>query len=386
VSARSCAQVRADLSAYLDGDLDPGLAGATRAHLDGCSACRSELELLRLTVATLHGLPDLPPPAGILIGVRARLQPESWHQRLLGGGLRRFRFPLRAAATLLVVFGISLFLVRYPDMPKKVLRDTSPQPAAPAPPESPLPPPLQSQARPAHVEPPAPPARDKGSDRQAAPPTAPAVRGELRAKLAPGPSLVQPAQPEPPVAAPKDTSREESRRAENFAAAPPRGSAAFGVLDEGAVTSSSSLEKKKEAPASSALKADSGAVLGYAGTAGEKETAPRGARVVCLLPDGDTVDDLEKVLRREGAIDITVSELEPPAVREALAPYRGRLGSRPEPSRGWTVTAKVPPGGFTLLLDALGRRTGLRMLEQPPTPAGPEEQPERLDLRVTVFR
>lgn len=110
-------------------------------------------------------------------------------------------------------------------------------------------------------------------------------------------------------------------------------------------------------------------------------------RIVCLLPpDGDTVDDFEKVLLRAGAGHIAVSELEPPAVREALARHRGNLGSLTAPKRGWTVNASVPSSEFSHILDALAGRAGLRMLEQPATPAAPKNLGARLDLHITVFR
>jgi len=438
MSTRSCMDVRADLSAYLDGDLDNGLANATRAHLDRCAACRSELDLLRLTVGALRRLPDLPPPAAILSGVRARLRPEPWYRRLLGGGLSHYGFPLSAAATLVVVFGITLFVARYPDMPKTISRDASPPYPAPAAPRSSPPPALELQEKSARMAPPSPTARDKGGDRQTAPAPVPApappARVELKAKRAPSPALPsqgatdgkgevaapasppleskvvlgQSTEPKPLNAAPKDAPREEPRRVDNLVAAAAEGSvasgdfpveqsagapaaphaaAAFDGSAEKAGVLPSPLAKKAESPAAFALKADRGAAPGRARIIGEKETASAWTRIVCLLPpDGDTVDDLERLLRREGAGQITVRELAPPAVREALAPHRGRIGSLPAPLQGWTVTARVPPGEFTRLLDALARRTGVRILEQPATPATSADLPERLDLRITVLR
>lgn len=105
-----------------------------------------------------------------------------------------------------------------------------------------------------------------------------------------------------------------------------------------------------------------------------------------LRPDGDTVDDLVRLLRREGADDIAVSVLEPRAVRAAFAPHRGRTGSLPEPVRGWMVTGSVPPSALGGLLDALAGRTGLRILEQSFAPSAPGAPPPvQRDLRITVL-
>jgi hypothetical protein len=115
--------------------------------------------------------------------------------------------------------------------------------------------------------------------------------------------------------------------------------------------------------------------------------APRGIGFLCLLhPDGDTVNDLELLLRREGAVDILVSVLDTPALREAIARHRGRLGSQPAPSQGWTITARVESPALAGLIEALAGRTGLSILDQPRTPAAQGDPPEPLDLRFTVFR
>ena len=106
MSLRTCRDVRADLSAYLDGELNAGLTSETRVHLESCAECRFELELLRRTVSALRGLPDLPPPAAILAGVRAHMRPEPWYRRLLDGRRWPLGVPIGALATVLVVVGI----------------------------------------------------------------------------------------------------------------------------------------------------------------------------------------------------------------------------------------------------------------------------------------
>ena len=114
MNAPTCGDIRELLSAYLDGDLEARTAGDVRSHLESCPGCRTELELLRLTVGALRSLPELPAPAGILAGVRARLRPEPWHRRLLGGRQWLLGVPVGAVATLLVVVGVALFQARYP--------------------------------------------------------------------------------------------------------------------------------------------------------------------------------------------------------------------------------------------------------------------------------
>jgi hypothetical protein len=157
MSTPTCGAVREALSGYLEGDLDPRTAGEVRSHLEGCPACRSELELLRLTVGALRSLPDLPPPAGILAGVRARLRPEPWHRRLLSGRQWLLGVPVGAVATLLVVIGVALFQARYPGIERVVTPavpgkkgaptgDEVPPPTPPVPPAVPSAPPAPKGA------------------------------------------------------------------------------------------------------------------------------------------------------------------------------------------------------------------------------------------------
>jgi anti-sigma factor RsiW len=351
MNARPCRDVRAGLSAYLEGDLDAGLTGEIRLHLESCAACRSELDLLRLTIGALRSLPDLPPPAAILAGVRARLRPEPWYRRLLDGRQWPLGVPVGALATLLVAFGISLFQTRFPDMSQTLPQGPIPQ--APAPHA------LEIPAPPTSIAPPPPAARNKPALRRVAPPPVAVEQVAPTAAQSKG-EQSHPSHPEPRVAATQDALREESPRRENFAVA------------------------LKESAGVTARKADIGAGQGRAKLAGEKT---KWVEVVCLLPaDGNTVDDIERLLRREGAVDILTGAIEPPAVREAFDPHRLRLGSLLEPSRGWMVTASVPPRAFARLLHALSSRPDLRILEQPDRRPAPEDTTEPLELRITILR
>jgi len=113
------------------------------------------------------------------------------------------------------------------------------------------------------------------------------------------------------------------------------------------------------------------------------DTSPQ---VLCLLPAADTIDDLKLLLRRENASEIAVVALAPQAILEAFAPHRQRRDVLPEPSRGWTVSARIAPQSLPRLLDALTNRPGVRVLEQPPAAPAGEELPERWNLRITVLQ
>lgn len=124
----NCREALPLLSAHLDGDLAPETAAAVERHLASCAACRAELGLLRLTVGALRELPELPPPAGILAGVRAGIRPVPWHVRVRSALAGRWwaQVPIGALATLVLVIGIALFQDRNPELKQKAL--------APAPP------------------------------------------------------------------------------------------------------------------------------------------------------------------------------------------------------------------------------------------------------------
>jgi len=232
--------------------------------------------------------------------------------------------------------------------------------------------------------------------------------------------LVRPSEPEPRVASLKDALREEAPPVDYLETAPSRsviprqapaaspalkadeyhaarpaladdrsmsGSAVRDEAEDKSRTGISVAANRKESRAIFGRNANSGADLRSAEIAGEKAAESTWIEVVCLLhPDGDTVEELARFLRREGARNIAVSALAPRAVHEAFARHRGRLALLPEPSRGWTVTAGIAPSESARVLDALSSRTSLRILGQPTVPAVPQDRAEPLVLRITVLR
>jgi hypothetical protein len=337
MSARSCADVRAYLSEYLEGDLDGASAEATRVHLERCAECRLELEQLRLTSGALQRLPDLPPPAAILAGVRARLRPEPWYRHLLAGRGLRFTFPLGAAATVLVVIGVAFFAARHPEIPRTVsepmTRGVSDLQV------------VQERARPAAAPTAVPPAsvRDHrvGGMADTAPP--PAARIAAAEREASRTKTVQPLpRREPAVEARTPTVSKTVSHAETQAASP--------------------------APSHVAAKAKGASEI----------------RMICqLAPGGLTLDELKALLGRSGAVGTAVTPLATPAVRAAYARQRGRLDDLPEPAQGWEVTAAIPENALPGLLKTLNGSTGVRILEQPAATAAATTP---RDLHITVFR
>lgn len=91
-------------TAYLDGSLDERARRQVETHLDACPSCLAGLEEMRLLVAALGEMDDLPLPAGFTAGVRARLTPRparrwfsDWRVPTFAGGA------LAAALALLLV-------------------------------------------------------------------------------------------------------------------------------------------------------------------------------------------------------------------------------------------------------------------------------------------
>ena len=95
-----------EISAYIDGALEPARADEVRRLIQDDAAIRAEYESLRATIGMLHDIAPVRAPAELLSGVRAelprgrRLTLPTWiNAKVLG---------LASAAAAAVVVGISL--------------------------------------------------------------------------------------------------------------------------------------------------------------------------------------------------------------------------------------------------------------------------------------
>lgn len=106
-----CSQIQENLSAYLDGELDPGEEAELKSHLEGCETCRSELESLRSTVKLVRSVPRVPAPTVLkqrLTSAISARKPLQQYQSILG---------LIGAAAILLVTVVAVFLVTGPRTP-----------------------------------------------------------------------------------------------------------------------------------------------------------------------------------------------------------------------------------------------------------------------------
>jgi anti-sigma factor RsiW len=76
-----CQEVREQLSAWLDAELDTAASDAVAAHLDGCEACQRQWRKLKALEAVLGDL-AAPVPPGLAEKVLARLNPPRRRQWL----------------------------------------------------------------------------------------------------------------------------------------------------------------------------------------------------------------------------------------------------------------------------------------------------------------
>lgn len=114
----ACGEIREQLSPFLEGELAGEERSRIEGHLRTCESCRNDLDLLRRTVGALRELPELPPPAAILQGVREGMEGEGARRRFAGFLSRWswFGLPAGAVATLLVALGIAFLYERVPEV------------------------------------------------------------------------------------------------------------------------------------------------------------------------------------------------------------------------------------------------------------------------------
>ena len=103
------------LSEFADGGLDTSERRRVERHLAACAACRSELDALDSLRAAATALPDsIEPERDLWAGIAARMTPAEGELQLAtrsatqpgaAASLWRYRYPLAAAAVLLVALG-----------------------------------------------------------------------------------------------------------------------------------------------------------------------------------------------------------------------------------------------------------------------------------------
>lgn len=73
----TCQEVREQLSAYLDEELEPAGRAEVRRHVEGCPVCRAELESLKRTIQMVGSLPRVAAPESIFEELRDQLARET---------------------------------------------------------------------------------------------------------------------------------------------------------------------------------------------------------------------------------------------------------------------------------------------------------------------
>ena len=110
-----CEDIQEQLSAYLEDALEAGARRVIEDHLRECAGCRTELTLLRRTVATLRSLEELEAPPRLAAAVDRRLptRGSSPWERLASWLFipLHVKVPLQAVALLLVSLG-AVYLYR----------------------------------------------------------------------------------------------------------------------------------------------------------------------------------------------------------------------------------------------------------------------------------
>jgi hypothetical protein len=103
-------EIRAQLSAFLERDLDPEARSQIQTHLESCAACGSELRELRSTVSLLRRLPEPAQPPGLADAVMARVARDAQRPARVVQLVRLAAEPRFAAALAAGIAGL-FFLV-----------------------------------------------------------------------------------------------------------------------------------------------------------------------------------------------------------------------------------------------------------------------------------
>jgi len=144
----SCETIRAQLTAYLDGELEGDRGTPVRGHLRTCEACRQVATDEAALRDGLRALPPVDPPASLWAGVQAQLaaaevresQRPAWRRALSRWAPLAPRFGMAlgalAAATVLLVWRAHRHdeAVQAPIAERDVVAPPPPAPAPPPPP------------------------------------------------------------------------------------------------------------------------------------------------------------------------------------------------------------------------------------------------------------
>ena len=333
----TCTDAREQFSDLVDDRLGTAEQIALDAHVEGCAACRHELDRFRATVTLVRSLEPARAPVGFVDRVTAAARPRPWWRRVAAGAFSPLpiKLPIEAAAVLLVGLGVAYLFQRTPELRHATRDETTAitQPQAPA--EAPA---AKADAPRPFADAPAPP---RVAEEERAVAQAPA--GPRSAPAAPPPAAETPAGAgakaevtEPPVASiapPRAREEDNQVRAERKAAAPPAPARSADDVREQSKDLARQSGQRADAPrlaAKSARTADVSATLRVA----SRPAAESAVR--------------ELVTRHRGTVDATRAEpgitvIEARIPRDDYAGFAAGLAAigRGEPSRHADLPAEV---------------------------------------------
>ena len=106
-----CKQVRKNLSAFIDKELDNGLMSAIKSHLDACSSCNKELKLLSKSWDLLDKYPSIPYRAQFAGELRGNIESIKNSRPVFFGNMERWqKIAVSVAAGLVLVFGAWFYI------------------------------------------------------------------------------------------------------------------------------------------------------------------------------------------------------------------------------------------------------------------------------------
>lgn len=143
MTVNGCGAVRAQFSAYLDGEMTGVAMQSMAKHMDGCGECAEEFAGWREMQQALAGMGPAKAPMGLQARLRAALGDEreagrhlAWHERMWSRwqetlGPLAMRAAAGTVAAVVLMFSLSLFLVGTP-MAVEANDERLGQPTAPA--------------------------------------------------------------------------------------------------------------------------------------------------------------------------------------------------------------------------------------------------------------